>query len=108
MRLISRSRSKSNCAARSAHCWQSCSRFLGRCAMRTIGHDLLIEDIPTNDGSSARAATGASIHQRPQCYLELTLINIGKLNGCFSEFITAGLDPLLPHAVSRLTGAKTD
>jgi len=43
--------------------------------------------------SSAEAAAGTSIRQRPQCILELTLIRIIKPTGCFNEFISAGLDP---------------
>ena len=41
--------------------------------------------------SSAEAAAGTSIRQRPQCFLELTLIRIAKPNGCFCELISAGL-----------------
>jgi len=32
----------------------------------------------------------------PQCYRDLTSIRIVKPSGCFSEFVSAGLDPLLP------------
>ena len=45
---------------------------------------------------SAVAASGALIRQCRQCNRNLTLIRIDKPNGCFSELLVAGLDPLLP------------
>jgi len=44
-------------------------------------------------GISANAAAGTSIRQCPQCSRDLTLIRIAGPNGCFSEFVLAGLDP---------------
>ena len=55
--------------------------------------------VGANVRSSARGAAGTSIRQCPQRYRDLTSIQIGNSNGCFSKLVSAGLDPFQPFAV---------
>jgi hypothetical protein len=53
----------------------------------------MISVVVMNVRSSAFVAAGTSIRQCAQCWRDLTLNWIAKPKSCFSEFVSAGLDP---------------
>jgi hypothetical protein len=65
-----------------------------------IGQARSVRDPVASVRSPVEAAAGTSNRQCPQRYRDLTLIRIVKPNGCFSQFVSAGLDPLLPLTVT--------